>query len=522
MVAVLGKRHAKKRLSNLLAEDISGLFTMFGGYDVAGGRRHALAGDTVIYAKQDGSLIYQLYTRTLPFGAETQLTTYTDRHTGVPTFLADGKRFICQQEEPTHSDEGVVGLPGDGWYTNIVLGSINTAPAAWTKLLTISTTTPTEGVLRPVPDAQASDPTAVRLAYNWIYSRDTAQVHLDAANGIITANTHPFGRCELRMGTLNADTPALSGITTLLPGPGWYEPQDWNGDTLYFSSERAQAGYTHYPYRIAQWKLDVTDPANTVEQVSMGGDAWEEFGTLSPDGNSIVHMGSRFTGWNMTMIPRTQLRARLWQRGVNGGLSRPISRIDLPASNLLFYEPRWRGAYLYTGLFSYSGPPPTTTITSTLLARARTNVDPLPITRASVSLAGARAVNNSWTAPANFHLRFTVVSGVSAGSISLRLRMSNATNYWNLTSNNTGALNLFETVAGTPTLRASAAAVISAGSVVDVIAWDKSIRAYVNGTYRWSWETATNFKTATAADINSLGTGGAISDLIVWQYPLGD
>ena len=505
--------------ANLLSTPLTSLFTMFGGYDVAGGRNHAQAGDKVLYAKQDASLIYQLYVRILPFGTETQLTTYTDRHTGVPTFLQDGNRFICQQEEPTHTDEGVVGLPGDGWYNNIVLGSINTAPAAWTKLLTISTTTPTEGVLRPIPDFNADDPTQIRLAYNWIYSRDTPQVYADAALGIITANTYPFGKCELRMGILNADAATLTNIVTLLPGPQWYEPQDFDGDWLYFSSERQQQGYGHYPYRIAQWKLDTTAaiPSDTVTQVSPGGDAWEEFGTLSPDAESLVFMSSRGdTGWTIDMGFRSQLRSRLWQQGPSG-VPRLISRSTLPTHQLLFYEPRWRGDYLYSGLFIYNG---AGVLTEAPLVRASTNEEPLPASLAIVNLPGARAVSNSWTAPRDFHLRFLMPTLVSAGSISFRFRIQDANNYWNLTINNTGALNLFEWVAGVPTLRASVAAVMTAGTTVDLLAWDKSIRAYVNGTYRWSYESATNFKTQTGGEINSLGTGGSVSNLIVWAYPL--
>ncbi len=492
----------------------SGLFFNVGGFDVAGGRRHAMPGDRCVYAKTDGNSIYQLYTRTLPAGTETQLTSFADRHSAVPTFLPDGYRFVFQQETVIHDNKGVVGSPGDGWYHNLWLGNLDTAPASWTALTNVVTTGGTEGVLWPILDFGASDPAAIPVCYNWIYDRDTPQVHADYANGIVTPNTFPFGKCELRKATLNANTPALSGVTTIIAGPRWHEPQDWSGDKMIFCSERPQAGFTHHPHRIAIFSIEpnAADPEATIQQVSPGGD-WDEFATYLPDGNNIIYMSSVGLGWDQNSTDRNDLRSRLWH--VN--LRQIVSRVNITPKQVLYANTKWRGKNIYTELHTFDAEG---ILTAIVMADAEGYMDPLPLFLATVNLPGARAAGNSWTATANFHLRYTVTSMPTAQSITLRVRQQDATNYWLLLVGTNGTLTLFETVAGTPTSRAVTGAVVGAGTIIDVIAWDNSIRLYIGGIWRAQYNAANNFKTQTAGNILGFGTGGGVSDLSIWEYVL--
>ena len=136
-------------------------------------------------------------------------------------------------------------------------------------------------------------------------------------------------------------------------------------------------------------------------------------------------------------------------------------------------------------------------------------------------LAGARAANDTFTHTANALIEFTMTTRPSSGSIDLRFCQQDATNYWQVTIDSAGALTLNEVVAGTPTSRATKTGV-SNGAHVEIIADGTLIGVAVNGSGSEScyYNAAVNFRSSTSGVLSSLGTGGAVSDLITWPRAL--
>lgn len=101
----------------------------------------------------------------------------------------------------------------------------------------------------------------------------------------------------------------------------------------------------------------------------------------------------------------------------------------------------------------------------------------------------------------------------SSGEIEYRFRQQDASNYWRVTINSSGDLDLDEVVAGTPTQRASSSGAVGGGQRLVLRLNDTTIEAVVNDLQKWSYGSATNFKTETDAEVENLGTGGAIGEL---------
>jgi hypothetical protein len=145
---------------------------------------------------------------------------------------------------------------------------------------------------------------------------------------------------------------------------------------------------------------------------------------------------------------------------------------------------------------------------------------------ATQRLAGARSNNDTFTHEGNCLIDFTVTTRCSASNLDLRFRRLDATNYWQIQIDSTGAYSLYEVVAGTPTIRGTAAGVVTSGHRCVVVADGQSIKGYSNNVQRWTYASAANFVTATAGELVSMGTTGAVSDLISWPrilsgHPLG-
>jgi hypothetical protein len=134
--------------------------------------------------------------------------------------------------------------------------------------------------------------------------------------------------------------------------------------------------------------------------------------------------------------------------------------------------------------------------------------------------AGARSAGDTFSHIADSLIEFTVTTRPTAGSVDFRFREQDANNYWQVTIDSTGAITLNEVVAGVATARGTAAAVVSSGHRVVVIADGETIRGYSNMVLRWTYSSAANFKTATAGRLSDLGTGGAVSDIVAWPRRL--
>jgi hypothetical protein len=118
--------------------------------------------------------------------------------------------------------------------------------------------------------------------------------------------------------------------------------------------------------------------------------------------------------------------------------------------------------------------------------------------------------------PANTRIEYTAALPVS-GNIDLFFRKQDATNYWRVAVGSTGNFTLLEVVAGAGTTRGTANGVMSSGHRVVIIATGSVITGYSNGVLRWTYSSASNFATATTGEISSLGTGGSISVLEVYN-----
>ncbi len=85
-----------------------------------------------------------------------------------------------------------------------------------------------------------------------------------------------------------------------------------------------------------------------------------------------------------------------------------------------------------------------------------------------------------------------------------------------MTIDSTGAITLNEVVAASPTQRGTAAGVVVTGHRVTVRANGSEIRVFSNNVLRITYASATNFATATSGTLTALGTGGAVSDVVLW------
>lgn len=137
-------------------------------------------------------------------------------------------------------------------------------------------------------------------------------------------------------------------------------------------------------------------------------------------------------------------------------------------------------------------------------------------------LSGSVAAGTSFTHEADCLIEYTVTAVSSGADMDVLFRIQDASNYWRLRVNNAGGLILAEVVAGTPTTRGSVAGVVANGDRVVIVAAGSTIRVYEANTLRITYASATNFATATAGEVDTLGTGGVVSDLISWPRTLSN
>lgn len=141
---------------------------------------------------------------------------------------------------------------------------------------------------------------------------------------------------------------------------------------------------------------------------------------------------------------------------------------------------------------------------------------------ATQRLAGARAAGDTFTHTANCSIGFVVTTRPSADQIELRFRIQDASNYWQVTVDSSGNLDLDEVVAGTPTQRGTAAGAVTNGKYLVVHCTGSRIFVEDSNSQviRINYTSATNFATATAGELEVLGTGGAVSDIVAWPRTL--
>jgi hypothetical protein len=139
---------------------------------------------------------------------------------------------------------------------------------------------------------------------------------------------------------------------------------------------------------------------------------------------------------------------------------------------------------------------------------------------ATQRLAGARSPGDTFTHEADCLIEFTVATLPSAGQIEMRFRIQDASNYWQVTVDSSGNLDLDEVVAGSPTQRGTDAGHVAGGERVVIIADDEDISVFEANTRRITYGSAANFKTETDGELETEGTGGAVSDIVAYPRVL--
>lgn len=131
-------------------------------------------------------------------------------------------------------------------------------------------------------------------------------------------------------------------------------------------------------------------------------------------------------------------------------------------------------------------------------------------------LAGARLVGDTFIHIADCLIEFIVSTRPVALQIEMRFRIQDASNYWQVTIDSAGDLDLDEVVATVVTQRGTAAGVIINNDRVVIVAEDETIRVYEANTLRITYALAANFKGNTDGELETEGTAGSVSDIVSW------
>lgn len=150
-----------------------------------------------------------------------------------------------------------------------------------------------------------------------------------------------------------------------------------------------------------------------------------------------------------------------------------------------------------------------------------------PFGLATTRLAGRVTAGTTFTHDADGLIEFTPAALPSGSTLDIRFRRQDASNYWQLTIDNGGNIVLNEVVAGVTTARTPSATTVTANDWLCLVLTGTTIRllkyrvATTAHSILWTYSSATNFATATAGEVVSLGTAGRISDVVCWPRVLG-
>lgn len=137
------------------------------------------------------------------------------------------------------------------------------------------------------------------------------------------------------------------------------------------------------------------------------------------------------------------------------------------------------------------------------------------------ALTGTRPAGTVIFHPTNGVITFTAQTLPSSGTMRLRFREQDASNFWAIDFASTGALALIECIAGVEFTRQSAGAgSIVNGGVLLIKILNNTIRVAVNSTIVMTHAGATNFASAQMGTLSSLGTGGACNSIACYSILL--
>lgn len=139
---------------------------------------------------------------------------------------------------------------------------------------------------------------------------------------------------------------------------------------------------------------------------------------------------------------------------------------------------------------------------------------------ATQRLNGARNAGDTFTHIANCWLGATVTTVPSSGQLEIQFRKQDVNNYWQVTVDSSGNVDLDEIVGGNPPVQRGTGTGVVNGNRVKVLCRGTNIYVFVADVLKISYTSAANFATATAGKLETLGTGGAVSEIISWPYVL--
>lgn len=138
----------------------------------------------------------------------------------------------------------------------------------------------------------------------------------------------------------------------------------------------------------------------------------------------------------------------------------------------------------------------------------------------SLSIAAPSVGNLTDMPDGDFLLYLDNITRPSAGSINLRRRKLDTSNYWQGTIDSAGAYTVDEVIATAATNRISGSGVANTNDIT-FIARAAVMQAWRNTTALGSaYTSAYNFLRDKLLELNSLGTGGAIANLYAWKARL--
>lgn len=287
------KGDQQQRVENLPPEcqikDIKLLFPMSGGFSFS-----PTDENLVIYAMPDKKGIHQIHSRYLNTGKDICLTCdnsnapANDLNKGAPSFHPDGKHIILQVEMAEYPFKGQLTM-GGGWFYNIWMTTVD--GNKWWQLTNYSHGEKDRfGVLIPKISHNGR-----KVAWAQLYKGDSKSQY-DYSQGKIIQNSTPWGLWQLNIADLIIDkNPRLENIKSYRPGNGnFFEPQDWSRDDkkLMFAAD-IQRDHVH---KLDIWMMDINTEELT--QLTNTDDAWEEFGSFSPNGRKISFMSSECCDWD--------------------------------------------------------------------------------------------------------------------------------------------------------------------------------------------------------------------------------
>jgi hypothetical protein len=130
-------------------------------------------------------------------------------------------------------------------------------------------------------------------------------------------------------------------------------------------------------------------------------------------------------------------------------------------------------------------------------------------------LPGPRAAADTFTHEADCVIIFDLPAIPSSGTLEFWFRSATVgTDGWRVTVDSSGDVDLDEVVSGTPTQRGTSAAAVSGGEHMYVICDDETIKVFADNSLLINYGSAATQKTQTAGEIEALGTGGRISNVV--------